>query len=144
MFLGCTRATVGWAKTTTDANFFNNTTGKPSNLIFQTKTTPVRPIILTDYYVYILDSVDNVYYLSLTDNFKTQLNKASGGSFIDGNGNVWVTGNPLPNPGSTYNWKNVTGYGSIFANCNVMTSLDLSLWDTSNVTNMRDMFAVLS
>ena len=36
--------------------------------------------------------------------------------------------------------SNVTSMNSMFRNCNALTSLDVSNWDTSNVANMGDMF----
>ena len=41
---------------------------------------------------------------------------------------------------SNFDTSNVTDMQSIFYNCNQLTSLDVSNWDTSNVTNMAYMF----
>ena len=42
---------------------------------------------------------------------------------------------------SGWNTSNVTNMSSMFCNCNSLTSLDLSGWNTSNVTDMRAMFS---
>ena len=42
---------------------------------------------------------------------------------------------------SNFDTSNVTNMRSMFSNCNKLTSLDLSNFDTSNVTNMRSMFS---
>ena len=41
---------------------------------------------------------------------------------------------------SKWDTSNVTNMGSMFKECSKLTSLDLSNWDTSNVTNMGSMF----
>ena len=41
---------------------------------------------------------------------------------------------------SKYDTSNVTNMSDMFRNCSGLTSLDLSSFDTSNVTNMSDMF----
>ena len=41
---------------------------------------------------------------------------------------------------SGWNTSNVTDMASMFNGCSGLTSLDLSKWDTSNVTSMYSMF----
>ena len=41
---------------------------------------------------------------------------------------------------SKFNTNNVTHMGNMFRNCSSLTSLDLSKFNTNNVTNMDDMF----
>ena len=41
---------------------------------------------------------------------------------------------------SGWNTSNVTNMSEMFSNCNALTSLDLSGWDTRKVTNMSNMF----
>ena len=41
---------------------------------------------------------------------------------------------------SGWDTSNVTDMGGMFEKCSNLTSLDLSGWDTSNVTDMTDMF----
>ena len=41
---------------------------------------------------------------------------------------------------SNWNTSNVTSMSNMFTNCDKLTSLDLSNWDTSNVTSMSYMF----
>ena len=41
---------------------------------------------------------------------------------------------------SKFNTSNVTNMNSMFDGCNALTALDVSKWDTSNVTNMNGMF----
>lgn len=76
------------------------------------------------------------YNISLTDSFKTALesNSGNGASYKD-----WNPGDPLPNPGSTYQSTVVDGAVAVFLMMNCK-SLDLSLWDTSNIVNMSTMF----
>ncbi len=96
---------------------------------------------IDEYYTYTYDSSTGGYQLGLTDKFKTAVNSTSG-SFEDELGNIWTVGDALPNPGSTYGDYDVTSYASTFYNYYVMTSLDLSLWDTSNIINMSYMFYI--
>ena len=42
---------------------------------------------------------------------------------------------------SNWNTSNVTNMYAMFNDCNSLTTLDVSNWDTSNVTDMRHMFA---
>ena len=42
---------------------------------------------------------------------------------------------------SKWDTSNVTNMGSMFSDCYALTSLDVSKWDTSNVTNMGNMFS---
>ncbi len=92
---------------------------------------------LTDLYTY--TQVDGGYRVSLTSNFKAQVNKAQGGSFTSGS-YTWHTGDPLPNPGSTHNGQPVVSMNSTFYEYWYAPSLDLSQWNTSNVTDMASMF----
>lgn len=41
---------------------------------------------------------------------------------------------------SNFDTRNVTDMGAMFIHCSGLTSLDLSGWDTSNVTDMDSMF----
>ena len=41
---------------------------------------------------------------------------------------------------SNFNTQNVTKMGSMFVDCSGLTSLDVSHFNTQNVTNMREMF----
>ena len=45
---------------------------------------------------------------------------------------------------SNFNTSNVTDMGQMFANCNSLTSLDISKFDTSKVTDMNTMFSSCS
>ena len=98
------------------------------------------PSDLTQFYYYA--QRNDGYKITLTDAFKAEVNKASGGEFIATNGYVWRTGDALPNPApdGMYNGINVGGLYYTFSNYSEMTSLDLSKWDTRNVTNMQYMF----
>lgn len=42
---------------------------------------------------------------------------------------------------SMFDTSNVTNMNAMFSGCGALSSLDVSGWDTSNVTNMADMFA---
>ncbi len=96
--------------------------------------------VLTDFYDYTLLS-DGTYRISLTDNFRAQLDQTSDGIFTSGY-YTWHTGDALPNPcpNGEYEGTKVTDMSSLFASLNYLTSLDLSNFDTSNVTNMSSMF----
>jgi len=77
----------------------------------------------------------------LSNNFKAQLNKASGGTFkgttADGKSLTWKTGDALPNFDQSYSKVSLAG---LFMGCSAMTSVDLSNFTTANVINMNDMF----
>lgn len=45
---------------------------------------------------------------------------------------------------SGWDTSNVTSMSYMFSHCNLLASLDVSNWDTSNVTNMSDMFSYCS
>lgn len=89
---------------------------------------------------------NDTYRVSLTDSFKNELNKGSDGSFTgkdaEGNTITWKTGDPLPNPAPNgeYNGKKITCMAFLFEECENITSLDLSSFDTSNVEDMSKMF----
>ncbi len=91
----------------------------------------------------------NANQVSLTSEFKNAV--LTNSSFVDSLGNTWNPGDPLPNPGSTYedggSTKKVQSMAFIFLGdygvevvLPVINKLDLSLWNTSNVTNMMGMF----
>ena len=61
--------------------------------------------VLGDFYEY-TTLKDGTYKVGLNSNFKTELNKAEGGSFTDTKGNTWTTGMPLPNPAPTFKGTN--------------------------------------
>lgn len=91
----------------------------------------VNPILnVLDFYTF--TNVSGGYKVALSSEFKTALdNKMPYKN--------WKTGTPLPNPGSEYNGLPVVNMNSMFANCKAIT-LDLSKFDTSNVTSMEMMF----
>ena len=94
---------------------------------------------LTQFYTY--DIVENGYKLALTDNFKQQLDKDSGGRITVGN-YTWVTGDPLPNP-LPQGFLDYTSYfdmSKLFAECSSMTSLDLTQFDMSRVISLSYTF----
>ena len=97
--------------------------------------------VLGDFYEYITLK-DGTYKVGLNENFKTELNKAEGGSFTDTKGSIWTTGMPLPNPApdGEYNGVKVTDINNLFYLCDKLISLDLSDFNTSNVTDMSSMF----
>lgn len=86
----------------------------------------------TNYYNYIYDSVTGGYNIELTDAYKAAINK--GQDFND-----WKAGTALLNPGCTYNGNPVTSYTNLFSGMTIPT-VNLSLWDTSNVKAMNGMF----
>ncbi len=94
--------------------------------------------VLTSFYKYTTDGEG--YKVELTTAFKTQLNKESEGKLTSGS-YTWETGDPLPNPAPNgmYNGKKVTSMASLFSLCYAQ-SLDLSNFNTDNVTDMSSMF----
>lgn len=91
------------------------------------------PANVTDYYTFTDDTAaTGGLRVRLTTAFKSALGNNT--SYKD-----WMPGNPLPNPGSTYNGTPVTSMFSLFSTCN-SDSLNLSEFDTSNVKNMAYMF----
>lgn len=108
------------------------------------------------FYTYTYDSDTSGYKVELTTDFKTQLNK-SDGSFEgdDGTGITYkwsasgdngdgqtTASKKLPNPAPDGNYNNVivTSMKNMFSQMDVVSSLDLSNFDTSNVANMAGMF----
>lgn len=87
------------------------------------------------YYDYTLLGDNSGYTVLLSAEFKAEVNKASGGSYLG-----WTTGQPLPAPAT--NWKGllVTSMAEMFESCSTLTSLDLSNFNTAQVTSMKDIF----
>lgn len=106
------------------------------------------------------------YRLALTTDFRTAVN-GNTDYVVDGE-TLWTAGSALPNPGAMYEGKpvnsllctfayqfdrvtaldlsewdtsNVTDMSFVFANCHALQTLDLTGWDTSKVTTMEDMFS---
>ena len=92
--------------------------------------------------LYIYTDVDGCYGLTLTDAFKAEVNKAGQGEFTASNGYVWHTGDALPNPApdGMYHRKQVVILTKTFYDYSSMTNLDISKWDTRNVTDMISIF----
>ena len=89
---------------------------------------------------------EGTYRVSLSKSFEMQLEDrgAFTGKDAEGNTVTWEAGDPLPNPApeGKYNGKKVTSMDRMFLfhySCKD-TSLDLSKFDTSNVTDMGYMF----
>jgi surface protein len=105
----------------------------------------VNAVTAANYYTYTILKDGSSYKVALSDDFKAQVNKASGGSFTASDGTTWKTGDPLPAPKLTYNdgtngEKKVTDMSGMFSSCSAMTNLNLSKFNTENVTNMNSMF----
>ncbi|MBR5420571.1 MAG: BspA family leucine-rich repeat surface protein [Lachnospiraceae bacterium] len=96
---------------------------------------------LEKFYVY--DSYEVKYYkVSLTDEFKAQLNKTDGKMVMPGDTYTWHAGDPLPNPvpESSIKYRDkVRSYAGMFEGSTVR-DLDLSLFNTKDITNYREMF----
>lgn len=93
---------------------------------------------IESYYVYTDDTLaTGGWAVTLNPAFKTALqgNSGLGSNYLD-----WIAGTPLPNPGAIYQGKPVTSLYSLFKDCTLVKSLDLSNFDTINVKNMRLMF----
>ena len=94
---------------------------------------------LQKFYVY--DSYEVKYYkVSLTSEFKEQLNKADGVMKVEGYS--WQAGDPLPNPApeDSVNYKDkVISYAGMFNGCKA-ESLDLSRFSTKNIICYAEMF----
>lgn len=104
-------------------------------------------VALQKFYTFTLIKNDKEMKLGLTDEFKSVLNSGEGviTYTLGGSEYQWHPGDPLLNPGTVYN----DGYGTIlpitsmeglFSGCKNVTALDLSKWETGNVTNMNEMF----
>lgn len=98
-------------------------------------STAIVPKVLTDYYTFTNDSATGGWQVGLNEKFKSALNQAEPVAYKE-----WNPGDPLPVLPSTYQGKPVTNYFRVFGSCNAITYLDLSGWDTSNVSNMSMMF----
>ncbi len=94
---------------------------------------------LTDFYTYTKEGEG--YKVGLAAEFCFELNKASGGEFTSGS-YTWKTGDPLPNPApdGMYKGKKVVSMARMFHVCAELTSLDLSNFNTAEVTDMTEMF----
>ena len=100
------------------------------------------------FYTYTYDSDAKVYIVALSPDFKAQLNLANGGEFTgttaDGSSVTWKTGEPLPAFNANYddgtNGTHPLSLYNLFQNCRNMTSLDLSKYNTTNVSIMSWMF----
>ncbi|MBP5606659.1 MAG: BspA family leucine-rich repeat surface protein [Lachnospiraceae bacterium] len=129
---------------------------------FDTENTPVNSdLLLYEKWVYNLKMIEKEleqFYdytpdgngglmLKLKDGFRSALEEENGLYIIDRdeapNKYTWAAGDPLPDPGSTHHYGGeelpVSSYNSLFKDCNAK-ELDLSKWDTSNVTDMSAMF----
>ncbi len=71
----------------------------------------------------------------LNGEFKAALNQQSPSAYKD-----WNPGEPLPELPSTYQGKPVIDIAFMFSGCGLITSLDLSRWDTSNVKDLSYVF----
>ena len=83
-----------------------------------------------------------VAWLDTTDNTKMYISTQKEGVKVEGNSNIqkMFYGKKLTSLDlSNFDTSNVTNMGNMFGRCSV-TSLDLSKWDTSNVTDMNNMF----
>lgn len=95
---------------------------------------------------YLNDYEKGTYRVELADKFRKKLNNNSFTSFtgIDATGKetTWNTGDQLPNPDphGMFNGKKVTSMSNMFSKCAANT-LNLSNFDTSNVTKMGAMFS---
>ncbi len=97
---------------------------------------PAVPENVLDFYSYTWDDYNSGYRVSLNNNFKTALTNVTNYTVDDKV--VWYAGDPMPNPGSVYEGEKVTNV-NMFTWSSIPT-LDLSNFDTSNVTSMSMMF----
>lgn len=99
------------------------------------------PALADDFYTYTPSTDGSYYSVALSENFKPQVNKASGGTFTgktwDGKSLTWKTGDALPNFDQRYSKVSLN---ALFKGCSAMTSVDLSNFTTANVVSMYDMF----
>ncbi len=97
--------------------------------------------VLEKFYVY--DTYEVKYYkVSLTNEFKQQLDKADGEMVMPGGIYVWHAGDPLPNPAPESSIKyreKVRSYAGMFEGSTVQ-DLNLSMFNTNDITNYREMF----
>ena len=89
-----------------------------------------------------------VAWLDTSDNTKMYVSTQYAGIKVEGNSNsTLIFSSASSNKSkltsldlSSFNTSKVTDMGDMFTNCNNLTSLDVSNFDTSNVTNMDSMF----
>ena len=142
MFLNCGKATngvpaIGYAKDAATAALFNDFSKTQIDLTkirFRNASAP-------DFYTYGYSNTGSGLYVAMSTEFRAEVNKASGGYYQYGD-IIWQTGDPLPNPApdGMYEGQPVTDMMSLFSECSAATSLDLSLFNTTNVVNMSFMF----
>ena len=97
-----------------------------------------EPVALTAFYTYTPINSNSAYRLGLNSNFANALN--SNADYVVEGKTVWTVGSALPNPGATYEGLPVTDMSYMFAYYDRIRTLDLSQFDTSNVTGMYAMF----
>lgn len=96
-----------------------------SSIIVERSAQIEPPSNVTDYYTFTLSG--STYIVSLRPEFKTAIN--SGTNYKD-----WKSGEPVPNPGSTYNGVDITSISYLFSGITAPL-LDVSNVDTSNIVN---------
>lgn len=105
---------------------------------------------LLKFYKYEADPNGSGLKVSLTDALQEALRSGTGSISAEADGDykayTWTVGKPLPNPKSVYGNKYVTSMEDMFADPYGSDGgykaelIDLSLFDTSNVTSMKDCF----
>jgi len=108
-----------------------------------------------------VDSLNNTFYLDLSDIPSEWRTYNDLSSFLNGNVNITsIKKNAMVNSNvtllvqmfqncssltyidiSSFDTSNVTSIASLFAGCTSLTSIDLSSFDTSNLTNMPNLFS---
>lgn len=100
-------------------------------IVDRTASTP-QPANVTDYYDFMYDPITGGYRISINAGFKMAIiNKTS---YKD-----WVPGQPLPNPGNSFNSKIIKSYESLFEGLTT-SEIDVSLFQTETITTTQNMF----
>lgn len=100
-------------------------------IVDRTASTP-QPANVTDYYDFMYDPITGGYRISINAGFKMAIiNKTS---YKD-----WVPGQPLPNPGNSFNSKIIKSYESLFEGLTT-SEIDVSLFQAETVAITKNMF----
>ncbi len=163
MFTNCTSLQTGYAKTQADANKFNSSEGKPEGLTFIIKevepeetskytlatdddfsgdTDGEFKYIGKDEYVEIPHKIKGVAVTSYKNMFAGTSVKGvkSTNTNVNDTSSMFFRSQATTLDLSNFDTSNVTNMGYMFNECSNLTSLDLSNFKTSNVTKMREMF----
>ncbi len=138
MFLGLDNVETIYVESATIVEQLTEDTTKDDWIVIAKRYYDEVVSNITDFYTYTYSSSYGGYTLSFNSSFKTAISNNT--AYVKNGVTEWIAGTALPNPGSTYNGYPVVSYISLFQNMNIITSVNLNEWDTSNVVYLTSMF----